>query len=158
MPPPPIAPWPPKGIPPIPVDAYRRFVGDGSAKLIERAMPVDQRTPERVAHCLAIHLEDYNQNWDHATQPYKGIPELLDTLTRQGIPMSVVTNKPHDQALMTLAYFLGDIRFTMISGLHGKVKKKPDPEQALASAQAMNVSPDQCLFMGDSDIDIHTAP
>ena len=71
--------------------------------------------------------------------------------------MSVVTNKPHDQALMTLAYFLGDIRFTMISGLHGKVKKKPDPEQALASAQAMNVSPDQCLFMGDSDIDIHTA-
>ena len=146
-----------QGYPTHPVGSYRRFVGDGSAKLIERAMPVDQRTPERVAQCLAIHLDDYNHNWDHATRPYEGIPELLDTLTRQGIPMSVVTNKPHDQALMTLAHFLGDIRFTMISGLHGQVKKKPDPEQALAAAQAMNVSPDQCLFLGDSDIDIHTA-
>ena len=65
-----------QGYPTHPVDAYRRFVGDGSAKLIERAMPVNQRTPERVAHCLAIHLEDYNQNWGPRHPAVQGHPRI----------------------------------------------------------------------------------
>ena len=140
-----------------PVEAYRWFIGDGSPKLIERAMPVDQRTPEKISACLKIHLQDYDQHWAEATRPFEGIPELLAFLSRRGIPFSVVTNKPHKAALVSLAHFFPDCGFEVISGLRPGIVKKPDPAQSLAVAQTMGVSPEHCLFLGDSDVDMQAA-
>jgi phosphoglycolate phosphatase len=145
------------GYPTHPVEAYRYFVGDGSAMLIKRSMPVDERTPEKISACLKYHLEDYNQNWAAETQPYDGIPELLTYLKTKRIHLAVVTNKPKDSALMTLEHFFDGIEFDFFSGLGPGIKKKPDPEQTLAAAEAMGVLPGQCLFLGDTSIDMQVA-
>lgn len=146
-----------QGYPTHPVEAYRWFVGDGSAMLIERAMPADQRSPENIKVCLNIHLQDYDRHWAEATQPYAGIPELLAHLAHCRLPFAVVTNKPHQSALVALAHFFPGVDFEFISGLYQGIAKKPDPLQALAAAQAMGISPGRCLFLGDSGVDMQTA-
>lgn len=146
-----------QGYPTHPVDAYRWFIGDGTARLIERAMPADQRAPEKIEACLKIHLRDYDQHWAVVTRPYEGIPELLALLEQRRISFSVVTNKPHHSALDSLAHFFPDVEFKYISGIHQGIVKKPDPAQALAAARAMGVAPEDCLFLGDSGVDMQTA-
>ncbi len=139
-----------------PVEAYRYFVGDGSAVLMERALPGAQRSEARIRECLAAFLADYDRNWNQATRPYEGIPELLAYLARHALPVAVVTNKPHHFACLTLDHYFASTHFRFVSGLRDGIAKKPDPGQALAAAAAMGVDPAACIFLGDSAVDIQT--
>ncbi len=145
------------GYPSHPSDAYRWFIGDGSALLIERALPAEKRSPDIIATCLQSLLDDYNRNWHCATRPYDGIPELLDELQRRGRQMAVVTNKPHRFTGLMIDHYFQAIPFRSVLGQQDGIPKKPDPLQALAAARAMTVSPAQCLFLGDSAVDMETA-
>ena len=89
-----------------PIDAYRYFVGDGVRVLFERALPEANRDGETLQRCIAEFREDYGLHWNVATRPYRGIPELLDALTSRGIPMAVLSNKPHDTTMKCIAGLL----------------------------------------------------
>lgn len=139
-----------------PVDAYRYFVGDGSAVLMERALPGAQRSAGRIRDCLAAFLADYDRNWNQATRPYDGIPALLAYLAEHDLSVAVVTNKPHHFACLTLDYYFAATDFRFVSGLKDGIARKPDPAQALAAAAAMGVDPADCIFLGDSAVDMQT--
>ena len=138
-------------------DDYRWFIGHGSALLMERALPPEQRSPGIIAACLDALLDDYNRNWHCATRPYEGITELLDALQRRGRKMAVVTNKPHRFAGLMIEHFFPTVPFHTVLGQRDGVPKKPDPEQALAAARTMEIPPVECLFLGDSAVDMETA-
>lgn len=138
-------------------DAYRWFVGDGSAILMTRALPRDQRTTEMIQSCLRGFISDYNQNWHRATRPYDGLLDLLGDLRDRQIKLSVVTNKPHRFAGAMMAHYFGDYSFDPILGQQDGIPKKPDPRQALSSAVQMGVAPSSCIFIGDSAVDMETA-
>jgi len=138
-------------------DAYRWFVGDGSAILMARALPEDRRTPEMIQACLQGFIADYSQNWHQATQPYEGLSDLLSQLRDLRIKMSVVTNKPHRFAGAMMAYYFEGYRFDPILGQLDGIPTKPDPQQALSAAGQMAVAPSTCTFIGDSAVDMETA-
>lgn len=146
-----------RGYPTHGADAYRWFVGDGSAILITRALPPEQRAPETVAACLQAFLEDYNQNWDQATRPYDGIVTLLEQLHARGIRMGVITNKPHHYCRMMIDHYFSGMPLDPVLGQRNGIPKKPDPCQALAAAAVISVSPGACIFLGDSGVDMETA-
>jgi len=145
------------GFPPHDKEAYRWFVGDGSAILMTRALPEDQRTAEQIDSCFHGFLEDYGRNWDRATRPYEGISELLKRLEERHIKVAVVTNKPHRFTGVMMARYFSGHPFDAIFGQQPGIPKKPDPRQALAAAEKMGVTPSACLFIGDSAVDIQTA-
>ena len=145
------------GFPTHPHQAYRWYVGDGSRLLITRALPADRRNPETIDSCLSAFIVRYRDNWNRATRPYDGIVKLLDDLTRRGILLAVVTNKPHRFTGDMMDYFFKEFDFDPILGQVDGIPKKPDPQQALAAAAQMDVPPGQCLFIGDSGVDMHTA-
>jgi phosphoglycolate phosphatase len=146
-----------KGYPEHTEQEYRWFVGDGSALLVTRALPPDHRDAETVQACLEGFITDYNQHWDHKTAPYPGIMELLETLQTKRLKLAVVTNKPHRFAEKMIAHYFPKMSFDPIFGQREDIPKKPDPTQALAAAQQMQVAPQDCLFVGDSAVDIETA-
>jgi phosphoglycolate phosphatase len=139
------------------IDAFRTFVGDGSAVLVARALPEDQRRPEIIDSCLQGFLDDYHRNWDRATRPYDGILDLLVQLQDRQIKMAVVTNKPHRFTASMMARYFGQFHIHPVLGQQDGIPKKPDPHQALAAAAQMGVAPSACFFVGDSAIDIQTA-
>lgn len=146
-----------RGFPSHPREAYRWFVGDGSAILMTRALPENHRSPETIRACLQEFIADYNRNWKTATRPYAGMLKLLDRLQSRGILLSVVTNKPHQFTGAMMAHYFKAYNFDPVLGQQEGVPKKPDPVQALAAAQQMGVPPSTCIFIGDSAVDMQTA-
>jgi phosphoglycolate phosphatase len=138
-------------------EAYRWFVGDGSAVLIERALPPAYRTPPVIEACLAEFLADYNNHWSNVTRPYQGITDLLHYLQNQTIPIAIVTNKPHQFTGIMVEHYFPDIRFCSTAGYRRGTRKKPDPGQALTAVRTMKRDPARCIFLGDSAVDMQTA-
>jgi phosphoglycolate phosphatase len=146
------------GFPPHPLESYRYFVGDGVRVLALRALPQALRTDEEtVSLCVKRMREEYGRRWNVKTRPYPGIPELLDALTERGVPMCVLSNKPHPAVLDVMGYYFGRWKFTAAFGEQPAFPKKPDPAAALEIARLAAVPPGAFLYVGDTDTDMQTA-
>ena len=145
------------GFPPRTLDETRRFVGNGSRRLLELSVPegTDGGTVDQV---LAWYLPYYNAHANDATRPYDGIPELLAALREAGIPLAVVSNKP-DRTVRELAaiHFPGLLKTAVGENEAGGVRRKPWPDTLLAAAAALGVEPGECLYVGDSEVDVLTS-
>ena len=145
------------GFPAHPMDAYRYFVGDGSAVLIERALPESARGSAVYRDCLAAFMADYDQSWKVKTRLYDGISEMLDSLTALGIDMAILSNKSHGFTVNCVRDLLSKWQFKAVFGLRDDVPRKPDPAGALETSRLMGTSPDRMLYLGDTAIDMQTA-
>jgi phosphoglycolate phosphatase len=136
------------GLARIPVADYAPFVGNGVRELVRRAAPAED------ADAL---VEAFRARYRAApvvhTRPYPGIVELLDSLDAR---LAVLSNKPHalTEAVVN-ELFPG--RFAAVLGEREGTPRKPDPAGALALARALEVPPEACALVGDSDVDVETA-
>ena len=81
------------GLSPRPVSDIRRWIGEGLPILCRRAIA---DAPEvSLDKMLPIVSEHYAAHRLDQAAPYAGVPELLDTLTELGIPLAILSNKPH---------------------------------------------------------------
>jgi phosphoglycolate phosphatase len=147
-----------RGFPVHPMDAYRYFVGDGSAVLIERALPESAtRGSDVYRDCLAAFMADYDRSWKVKTRLYDGISEMLDSLTALGIDMAILSNKSHGFTVNCVKDLLSKWQFKAVFGLRDDVPRKPDPAGALEISRLLGADPDHMLYLGDTAIDMHTA-
>lgn len=145
------------GYPTRTIEEVRQFVGNGVAKLIERAIPDGKNNPN-FEKCLSIFKENYAQNMYNKTAPYNGIIEMLSNLKSKGIKIAVVSNK-FDLAVKELCkkYFEGFIDFAAGENESQGIKKKPAPDTVLSVLNEFNFAPEDAVYVGDSDVDIMTA-
>lgn len=145
------------GYPTRTIEEVRQFVGNGVAKLIERAIPEGKNNPN-FEKCLAIFKENYAQNMYNKTAPYNGILEMLSNLKSKGIKIAVVSNK-FDLAVKELCkkYFEGFIDFAAGENEAQGIKKKPAPDTVISVLNEFNFAPEDAVYVGDSDVDIMTA-
>lgn len=145
------------GYPTRTIDEVRQFVGNGVAKLIERAIPEGKNNPN-FEKCLAIFKENYAQNMYNKTAPYNGIIEMLSNLKSKGIKIAVVSNK-FDLAVKELCkkYFESFIDFAAGENEVQGIKKKPAPDTVISVLNEFNFAPEDAVYVGDSDVDIMTA-
>ncbi len=145
------------GFPTHPHAAYAWLVGDGARTLVTRALPEPHRQEAVIDACVDRFIADYNNHWHVATTVYPGIVELIDELTRREIKLSVVTNKPHRFAKVMMDRYFDGVAFDPILGQQDHIPKKPHPQQALAAANHYGAKSSQCIFIGDSAVDMETA-
>ena len=145
------------GYPTRTIEEVRQFVGNGVAKLIERAIPDGKNSPN-FEKCLSIFKENYAQNMYNKTAPYNGIIEMLSNLKSKGIKIAVVSNK-FDLAVKELCkkYFDGFIDFAAGENEAQGIKKKPAPDTVISVLNEFNFAPEDAVYVGDSDVDIMTA-
>ena len=145
------------GLPPMSLDETRRRVGNGSRRLLELSVPAG--TPgESVDRILAWYLPYYNAHANDTTAPYPGITQLLAALKAANCPLAVVSNKP-DRTVKELAaiHFPGLLEIAVGENEAGGVRRKPWPDTLLTAAAALGVEPGDCLYVGDSEVDVLTA-
>lgn len=145
------------GYPTRTIEEVRQFVGNGVAKLIERAIPEGKNNPN-FEKCLAIFKENYAQNMYNKTAPYNGIIEMLSNLKSKGIKIAVVSNK-FDLAVKELCkkYFEEFIDFAAGENEAQGIRKKPAPDTVISVLNKFNFAPEDAVYVGDSDVDIMTA-
>ncbi len=145
------------GFPTHPLEAYPMYVGNGVNKLIERALPENQRNEAMVKKLRADFTEYYdNHNIDY-TRPYDGILELLQHLQDKGIAIAVASNK-YDAAVKAIVTALfPSIKFAAIEGQKEGVPVKPDPSIVFEILGATQTKKQDVLYVGDSGVDMETA-
>ncbi len=135
-------------------ECYKYFVGDGMAKLIERALPENRRDKETIETTLKIFLEHYSQHYVDETVPYDGILELLQKLS--DFKLAIISNKNQEMATVVVGKLLGD-KFQIVCGKRENYPTKPDPKLTLEIMWELGVKPEECVFIGDSGMDMAVA-
>ncbi|MCD7710993.1 MAG: HAD family hydrolase [Porphyromonadaceae bacterium] len=145
------------GYPTHPVGAYNMFVGNGIAKLFERALPEMERTPENIARMRSFFLPYYDVHNTCRTHPYEGMPNLLAELRRCNIAVAVASNKYQRATENLVAHFFPGIDFVAVFGQREGIPVKPDPTIVYAILSAAGVTAGETLYVGDSNVDMCTA-
>lgn len=140
-----------------PVEDYKYLVGDGMVKLIERAIPKDKYNPETFKSVFDCFMAHYRQNYLVNTVAYDGICDVLDTFSKMGIKLAVISNKADDMAKQVVSSIFGDNIFDAVTGKREGYPTKPDPTLTLKIISELGVSPNECVFVGDSGMDTATA-
>jgi len=143
--------------PPHETAAYRYFVGDGVNMLIKRVLPEEERDDEAVAGLVKAYREAYGIFWKLKTQPYEGVPEMLDMLTARQLKLAVLSNKPDDLTKMCVRELLSRWTFHIVLGYRDEILPKPDSTGALQIAEYFQIPPGNILFLGDTSVDMETA-
>ena len=125
--------------------------------LVRRVLSPSTRTPTVHAQLLEAMESEYSQRWQAKSRPYQGIPALLNALQERTIPMVVLSNKPEPFTVRAVKHLLSDWHFAVVRGARPDVPTKPDPTSALQIAAEMNISPEDFLYLGDTNTDMQTA-
>jgi phosphoglycolate phosphatase len=145
------------GFPPHPVDAYKLLVGGGIVNLFLRALPADRADDDTLAGCIEFMRSAYAKRWDRKTRPYEGVPEMLDALADRGVPMVVLSNKPHDFTNLCVDQLLPNWTFELVLGVTEARPTKPDQTGVREIVDALGIPPERFLYVGDTGTDMRTA-
>lgn len=140
-----------------PVESYPMMVGNGVRRLIERALPSENRDEATVDRLLGYFREYYDEHLADFTEPYPGIPGLLAELVTRGISPAVASNKYESAVRRLIDRFFPDIPFAAVCGNIEGVPVKPDPSIVFRVLSACPTPKAEVLYAGDSAVDIETA-
>lgn len=136
--------------------AYKYFVGSGIRSLVIKALPENHRDDTQITTCFDAMMAIYSKQCTNKTKPYDGILEVLNQLKARQLKLSVLSNKADALTKkVVLALFPG--YFEPVLGLKIEAHKKPNPVVALQICKALNVLPEETIFVGDTAIDMQTA-
>ncbi len=145
------------GLGPIDEEKYKFLVGDGRNTLIHRILQYHNAdTPEMFEKTRTIYDRAYEADPLGKTTAFDGIDELLESLKAKNILLAVCSNKPHNVVSDIVQELFGDT-FAFVTGLKDGQNKKPAPDTAIEIADKLQVLPKECLFIGDTNVDILTA-
>ena len=134
---------------------YRSFAGSGAGVLLRRAAPAGTD-----GETLRALYDDYVAYYaDHAndrSRPYDGVPEMLSALKEAGRKLAVISNKPDAAVQRLVAEFFPGL-FNAVAGERDGVRRKPAPDTVNEVMSALGVTPDECVYVGDSEVDVETA-
>ena len=137
------------------VERFKAMVGHGIPNLVSRFSPEGCQSPLLLANTLAQFQEYYGAHNMDKTEPYPGIPELLDHLKAAGVQMAVYSNKADEFSKVIVEHYFPGV-FQLIRGKVDGVPVKPDPTGVRSVMKELGADPAETLFVGDSSVDIRT--
>lgn len=137
-------------------DDYKRFVGNGAKLLVSRAFK-EKLSEEELDRQYKLFKVKYNEIKLDNAYAYDGMISVVSELKNRGYKLAVCTNKPNEAAVDMVECVYGKNTFDYIMGAIDSVAKKPAPDMPAKILQALNVSADECVWIGDSNVDIESA-
>lgn len=137
----------------------KRFVGNGVAALVERLLDWAGETGDAAAQTAAT--SRFHAIYEKApavlSQPFDGVPMMLQSLNEAGYRLGLCTNKPLAPARQMLAALGLAEPIRAVVGGDSLPVRKPDPEPLLHVARALEAEREQVVYVGDSEVDAAAA-
>ena len=130
-------------------------IGNGVAKLIERSIPGGLNNPN-YSEWLRIFREYYVDHYLDTSRPYPKVEKTLKILKQRGYHLAVVSNK-FDEGAKTLVTFCLPNLFETIQGAIPELHHKPSPDLVNKVLQELSFTPQESLYIGDTEVDYQTA-
>lgn len=142
-----------RGLASLPFDLYRPMAGAGARGMLGVAFGVNPQSPNY--ETLRDEFFDrYERRLSQQTVAFEGVAELIAGLNQRNILWGVVTNKAaRFTNPLTNAIPLFATSKAIVSG-DTTPHAKPHPAPLLEAARRLNVSPAQCVYVGDDERDI----
>lgn len=148
-----------EGLPPLPMDEARPFIGRGAKWLVERGFQA-ANTPlraERLEPLFQRFLAHYQAHIADQSRPFPGVVEALEVLKAEGAKLSVCTNKLTGLSVRLLdALGLGPL-FDAVVGADLAPAPKPDPRHLEAAIAAAGGTAGRAILVGDAATDAGAA-
>lgn len=130
--------------PDVPFDYLKGYIGRHLIDLFEDLFP--EATPEQIDAWIQEYRGIYPSRGHQNTYLYPGVAEILPHI---GGLKTTATTKGTPTASAILNQFGLAHHFGHIQGTDG-FPSKPEPEVIFRAMKALGVSPEDCLFIGDS--------
>lgn len=138
-------------------EMYRQFIGNGIGELVYRALPIEVAESTSYNKLLGEVWREYGLNLNKSSVPYDGIYTLLDSLAARGIILNILSNKSDEFMDEVVSEFFAKWNFAMVFGARPNKPLKPDPYSVYEILEEIELDAGQCVFVGDSDVDMQTA-
>lgn len=148
------------GFPVHEIQAYKKMVGNGFDKLVERALPTEALSlmgRSSFGNLVDEAKKQYAEHMMDATLPYQDMPQILAELKSMGKSLAVLSNKPDNLSNTLVKFFFPEITFTFIRGALPNIPLKPDPEALYCLVVSDNLDLSETIYIGDSDVDMQFA-
>ena len=145
------------GLGPLPVENFRYYAGDGAKELIVRALK--GAGDENLLHFDQVferYCDIFRKDCTYKVTVFDGMIQTLEQLKQRGIRLAVLSNKPHERTLDVIGALFGSHIFDVVWGQRDDMPRKPDPSGALMIAQKLHVAPEECMYVGDTNVDMQT--
>lgn len=136
-------------------EEIRGKVGNGIYVLMEKSLPGGRDNPH-YEDCMRDFPAHYKQHMTDRTKPYGGIPEMLADLNARHYKLAIVSNK-FDAAVKGLNRDFFSDHIHVAIGESAGVQKKPAPDTVFTAMRELGSLPSDCIYVGDSEVDIRTA-
>ena len=130
------------------------YVGNGVQQLLVRALPSDIDDKE-FELCYACFKDHYSKHCCEKTRPYDGIMEVLRVLKSRGIKVGIVSNKYQSAAEDVCEHYFDGL-YDMVVGESEYCRKKPSSDGIDMIRDRFDISNDETIFFGDTEVDIKT--
>ena len=145
------------GLSDISTELCQSFIGEGARRLMEKSLnAAGDPGYTRIEEAMAIYNRVFDKNCTYNVTPYEGIEEVLQKMKEQNIKMAVLSNKPHGQTVKVVEKIFGDSLIEFVQGQQDDIPRKPSPEAVHMILDRFGVSKEECLYVGDSEVDIQT--
>ena len=146
-----------KGRERIPDDKIISFVGNGISVLVRKAYDYVGLSCNEAEEADGIERFRFYYAKNHTDAiVYPGVAELVDELKRLGVVLGVLSNKPDRFVKPITDALFGEGTFAFSVGQTDK-PRKPDPTVLLELIGSVDSTPECCIYVGDSDVDVKTA-
>lgn len=142
----------------LPKEEYRFLVGNGADCLMRRMLSrtAGTYTEEDVVRLRSVYDDLYGADPMREVKEYPGLFSVLQTLKSHGIRLAVLSNKPDRDARAVISHLFPEGFFDRCYGQREEIPRKPAPDGALLIAKELGVPPQNCLYIGDSGVDMET--
>ena len=148
-----------EGLPPLPFDQARPFIGHGARRLLERGFRAQglEIAPDALEPLFARFVAYYDAHSADLTRPYPGVVRALTELKAAGARLAVCTNKLTGLSIgvldkLDLAKF-----FDAVVGADAAPAPKPDPRHLTTAVAAAGGRIDRAIMVGDASTDAGAA-
>ena len=140
-------------------DQVSFMIGDGLAKLIERGFRAagvairESQLQKLIPRFMLI----YSACATHKTRLYPGARSVLQHFANAGVHQGICTNKSEDITNQILSELSVTDHFEVVVGGDTTAAKKPDPLPLQTCLEALKVTPQDSMMIGDSGVDVAIA-
>ncbi len=137
------------------VPEVKAALGNGVAHLMRQSLP-DSISEAEFNTYLDEFKAYYGEHLQDYTAPYPGMLDVLDTLRAKGYKLAIVSNKIQEGITPLNKEYFGD-RLPVAIGERPGLQRKPAPDMVLQALKELNSTPEESIYVGDSEVDVATA-
>lgn len=150
------------GLPPAPRSVVAEFMTGGGLGVIEKLIPEDlqHRKDDIIKKFMTVGRKTSRSAFKDRVKLFNGVPRLFKRLVGLKIPIGIVTSTERlyiDRKLTPLQN--SDIKkhLDVVIAIEDAPRKKPFPDPLVVCSQKLGVKAEECVYVGDSHVDIRAA-